>query len=247
MKNIKLNSIILTSVFVFSLFFNSCSNTDESGNITEAQSNETSNLSRSSNKSDYDIVGVIHNEGLDYFLNNSSLAEIKSYNTNGKIDTLGLATYVKDIVNDYLIEKGSFKIGDETIQLTTINNINDYFSIKNTSDTGSFINCNTLNLANDLLCIDNIINNTDTKNKDYEKIMCTGKIYEYSLNYWSTFDNNVYLRGANCGNFNWLSVGVSDAQGAWGGFGLGGLWGAVAFGLCGSAYNMAIQAAWNCA
>ncbi len=249
MKNIKLTSIILVPALVFSIFLNSCSNADESNtiNAVKSENNETNHFARSSKKSDYDIVGVIHNDGLDYFLNNSSLAEIKSFNVNGKIDTLGLAIYVKDIVNDYLREKGTFDIGTETIQLTTINDINDYFTIKNTSDSGSFVNCNNLILTNDSLCIDNVIANTDIKNQDYEKIMCTGKIYEYSLNYWSNFDNNTYLRGSNCGNFNWLSVGVSDAQGAWGGFGLGGPWGAVAFGLFGSAYNMAIQAAWNCA
>lgn len=185
---------------------------------------------------------------MDFFLKRNNIDEIISKWNNNEIDHEGITELVLNEVNLFL-DGNSFELNDKTVYLQKIK-AEEYLRIFNNPQLGVFSET-VAYIDNKDKMIEHIneIMSDYKKNPDsddYEKVLATGELFKYSLEYWSVYNPELTQRG-DFGDFNWLSVGVSDAQGAWGGFGIGGPWGAVGFGLMMSAHNMVIQAIWNCA
>jgi hypothetical protein len=231
----------LSTLFTFLVFFNSCSNDDKSFNNMEME------LITSKTSDNYEPIGIIHNEGLDFFLERNSIEDLISKWDNEELDSLALAQFVLSEVNLFL-EGNSFELNGDTIYFNEIE-LEEYLTVYNNPQLGVFSGAidyiddkdATVNYINSIM--DEYKANPDSE--DYEKVLATGELFKYSLQYWNDFHPEVNTED-DCGDFNWLAVGMSDAQGAWSGFGLGGLWGSAAFGLTMSAHNMVIQAIWNC-
>lgn len=243
--------IILTLIFAGILY--ACS-TD---NKSEIQENEL-------NISNFNKVGEIHNQGLDAILNDKTFNDIENIvNPNGQlrsnnvIDTLAIAQLIFNETNSFIARNPTIVMDGQTINIPQLssfdefmdtyrNQILEYYDLPDENSPDGTIT----SIENKMLELS--LNNLQD---EYYSKMSTGSVYKHSVEYWSDPNNplNEYISEEglqNRGWFNWVSLAMSDASGAWSGAQLGAvtgpagaIGGAVAFGLCHSALNAAVQAA----
>jgi len=237
----KIFSLVALTGMLMLMTFNSC--------------NKDNSLTEIDSKSDFKKIGQIHNKGLDYIISKTKISDFitkpnNPFSKNGTtIDTLAVAQHIMEQVNAFLINE-TLIINGENFDFQELISLDDFFNIYNYSDIGPYTNI-PITIKNETVNeINTIINTINPNDIEFSKKISTGELYKFSLNYWDDFDASRILpnnlnRTSKEISFNWLSVGMSDAQGAYGGFAMGGSGGAVAIGLMSSAYNMCIQALWQ--
>ncbi len=245
---IKKLSLIIT-IFSILVFFN-CEKNNEFDNESKSITNDSVNFQKRTGN-EYDILGIVHNEALDYVKNQlikdiDSLTNVAYNPSTNTIDKEIVFNYYKPLVNEFLKNKNIYVNGEKIDDFSMIPD--DYTSYNSTAKNfltiGSYDNCIS-NEIPELNCISERYSNSITE-KDNQMIV-SGSIFKYSTIYWSE-----YQPLTNRSEYNWLAVGISDARGAYGWasagaiLGPGGVFGAaLAGGICESVGNLVIQEIWN--
>jgi len=252
MKNYK-SYIFLT--LILTIGFLACTKEEKS------EINENSNLEISN----FEKVGLMHNNGLDFIFSSKTFNRIQEIgeraknNRNNGIDTLAIAQIVFEETNNFIANNNTIDLEGNIIEIQPLNDLNEFMEIYRARELKVFSVPTDKQTAEEIkLDIDNIMKNylDNTDADDYYKVMSTGSLYKHSVDYWSSEANRsadfsfLYTNSASRGWFSWVSFVRSDVMGAWGGAEIGAIGGpagviggAVAFGLCSSALDAAVQSA----
>ena len=235
-----LNSISITALL---LLFISCTNDAKDNQLTK----HTTVIKN------FDEVGIVHNNGLDFIFSEETLLKLKTYNKGEDgVDTDAIATLIMEQTNTFL-EGKTLEFENTTVALSPIESVDTFLQVYNNPELGIYTPCS--GTAEEVTeCINSIMNDylAHPEREDYTIVMSTGALYKHSVAYWSSEENRKadFTAFQHKGWFNWVSCAIADAQGAWGGAEIGAvggpagaIGGAVAVGLMSSAYNSAIQAA----
>lgn len=244
--NTKLNLFIA----IFSvLIFTNCEENPQLINEPKSTTNEFLTFQKRTG-TDYDALGIVHNEALEYVKNElikdiDSLTNVAYDETTNTINKEIVFNYYKPLVNEFLKNK---KI--------TINgeNINDFSMIPDDYTSYNAVAKNFYTVGNYDSCISNNIPDSNCISAKYHnsisekdnQMIAASSIFYYSTIYWDEYEP------ITNSDYNWLAIGISDARGAFGWasagaiLGPGGVFGAaLAGGICESVANLAIQEIWN--
>lgn len=245
-----MNKKLSLIIAIFStLVFTNCEKNNEFDNESKSITNESENFQKKIGN-EYDVLGIVHNEALEYVKNElikdiDSLTNVAYDASTNTIDKEVVFNYYKPLVNEFLKNKNIYVNGEEIDDFSMIPD--DYTSYNSTAKNfytiGSYDSC----ISNDipeLNCISEMYRNSITE-KDNQMIVA-GSIFNYSTIYWDEY------QPITSSEYNWLAIGISDARGAFGWasagaiLGPGGVFGAgLAGGICESVANLAIQEIWN--
>jgi len=245
-------------VFLFailSITIISCSKEEDNG--TENPDIQTQLELNRTRQGDFTQVGKIHNEGLDYIFSPRTIQRIKDIAQPGKpVDTMAIASLIFQETNSFLKGK-TIQADGMTISLKEIDRLEDALTVFAENKMDKYEDCKGT-LEERKSCIKDIMKEfaQNPFGRQYIQMMSAGSVYDYSLDYWTSNEELFisYFRNQQRGWFSWVSMAVSDVQGAYSGAQIGAvggpagaIGGAVAFGLMGSALNAAVQAAGHAA
>lgn len=206
----------------------------------------------------FESVGSLHNEALDFIFDDDIAYELsKIRRSKTTIDTIALVELILEKTNEFLIEKGSITIGDNTYDLSPITDLDLARDFSFSTEPSIYYSDCSGDPEEILVCINDIMDTyqNDTENPDYIEIMSTGWLYKYSIEYWIDNESNFMEQfGVSTSTkwFNWGTFAFQDLLGA----ASGAKWGfaggpatafgaALAGGIISSAVNAAGQAIWH--
>lgn len=218
-------------------------------NLNDVSNEETQNNNVYSKSPGYDQLGIIHNDMMDIIDESlkkdlDSLARA-SYTGDGEtvspddIDEEVIFNYLKPKIDNYL-NNVSIEIDDNQIQNFPLFNYNEYKNVmRDNTELGIYQSCNL-----DIECVSEIYNSLDPNEDNYVTNKTIGSIYYYSLEHWDNYEPN----SIDPDEYDWISVAIMDARGAWSGATYGGfvgvagsIAGGLAFGMFASAMDMVKQ------